>query len=105
MGKAQGNNQICDRNSCRIQEESKNPPDITFSPWKDVKRTEGHKTQIAKTQILKEMNQKVGDARQKWAENLVGEVENAKGHTRMFKAAKAQHVKHQKILFMHHDQE
>ena len=82
MGKAQGNNQMCDRNSCRIQEESKNPPDITFSPWKDVKRTEGHKTQIAKTQILKEMNQKVGDARQKWAKNLVGEVENAKGHTR-----------------------
>ena len=55
--------------------------------------------------MLKEMNQKVGDARQKWAENLVGEVENAKGHTRMFKAAKAQHMKHQKILFMHHDQE
>ena len=47
--------------------------------------------------ILKEMNQKVRDAREKRAENLLGEVENVKDDTRMFKAAKVLHMKHQKI--------
>ena len=51
------------------------------------------------------MNQKVRDAREKRAEDLVGEVENAKDDTRMFKAAKALHMKHQKIQFVHDDQE
>ena len=51
------------------------------------------------------MNQKVRDAREKRAEDLVGEVEKAKDDTRMFKAAKALHMKHQKIQFVHHDQE
>ena len=37
------------------------------------------------------------DVREKRAEDLVGEVENAKDDTRMFKAAKALHMKHQKI--------
>ena len=43
------------------------------------------------------MNQKVRDAREKRAEDLVGEVENAKDDTQMFKAAKALHMKHQKM--------
>ena len=51
------------------------------------------------------MNQKVGDAREKRAENLVREVENINNDTRMFKAAKALHMKHQKIQFVHDDQE
>ena len=51
------------------------------------------------------MNQKVGDAREKRAEDLVGEVENTNNDTRMFKAAKALHMKHQKIPFVHDDQE
>ena len=51
------------------------------------------------------MNQKVRDAREKRAEDLVGEVENAKDDTRMFKAVKALHMKHQKIQFVHDDQE
>ena len=38
------------------------------------------------------MNQKVRDAREKRAEDLVGEVENAKDDTQMFKAAKSQHM-------------
>ena len=50
------------------------------------------------------MNQKVRDARER-AEGLVKEVENAKDDTRMFKAAKALHMKHQKIQFVHDDQE
>ena len=59
----------------------------------------------SRKKILKEMNQKVRDAREKRAENLVGEVENAKDGTQMFKAAKALHMKHQKIQFVHDDQE
>ena len=59
----------------------------------------------SRKKILKEMNQKVRDAREKRAENLVGEVENAKDDTRMFKAAKALHMKYQKIQFVHDDQE
>ena len=51
------------------------------------------------------MNQKVEDAREKRAENLVREVENINNDTRMFKAAKALHMKHQKIQFVHDDQE
>ena len=59
----------------------------------------------SRKEILKEMNQKVRDAREKRTEDLVGEVEKAKDDTRMFKAAKALHMKHQKIQFVHHDQE
>ena len=59
----------------------------------------------SRNEILKEMNQKVRDARKKWAEDLVEEVENAKDHTRMFKAAKALHMKYQKIQSVHDDQE
>ena len=59
----------------------------------------------SKKKILKEMNQKVRDARGKRAGDLAGEVENAKDHTRMFKAAKALHMKHQKIQCVHENQE
>ena len=48
----------------------------------------------SKKKILKEMNQKVRDAREKRADDLVGEVEKAKKDTRMFKVAKALHIKH-----------
>ena len=51
------------------------------------------------------MNQKVRDAREKRAEGLVGEIENAKDDTWTFKAAKALHRKHQKIQFVHDDKE
>ena len=59
----------------------------------------------SRREILKEMNHKVRDAAEKRAENLVGEVENAKDDTLMFRAAKALHMKHQKIQFVHDDQE
>ena len=51
------------------------------------------------------MNQKVRDARENRARDLVEEVENAKDDTGMFKAAKALHMKHQKIHYVHDDQE
>ena len=41
----------------------------------------------------------------KRVKELVGEVENVKDSTWMFKAAKALHMKHQKIQFVHDDQE
>ena len=51
------------------------------------------------------MNRKVRDARANRARDLVEEVENAKDDTGMFKAANALHMKHQKIHFVHDDQE
>ena len=59
----------------------------------------------SRKEILKEMNQKVRDAKEKRAEDLVGEIENAKDDTWMFKAAKSLNMKHQKIQFAHDDQE
>ena len=44
--------------------------------------------------ILKEMSQRVKEAKEKRAEELVGEIETAKDDTRMFKAAKALYTKH-----------
>ena len=41
----------------------------------------------------------------KRAEDLVGEVENIKDDTQMFKVAKALLMKHQKIQFVQDDQE
>ena len=59
----------------------------------------------SKKEILKEINQKVIDVREKKAEDLVGEGGNAKNKTQIFKAAKALHMKHQLIQFVHDDQE
>ena len=84
---------------------SKEQKDIRFK-IENCKDSEKNK-QLRKPRknILKEMNHKVRDAREKRAENLVGEVENAKDDTRMFKAPKALHMKHQKIQFVHDGQE
>ena len=59
----------------------------------------------SRKEILKEMNQKVRDPREKRTEDLVGEVEKTKDYTRMFKAAKALHMKHQNIQLVHDDYE
>ena len=40
----------------------------------------------------------------KRAEDLLGEVENAKDDTQMFKVVKALHMKHQRIQFMYKEQ-
>ena len=40
----------------------------------------------------------------KRAEDLLGEVENAKDDTRMFKVVKALHMKHQRTQFMYQEQ-
>ena len=58
-----------------------------------------------RNKILKEMGQKVRNAKEQIAEELVGEEENAKDDTKMFKAVKALHMKHRKINFIHDDQE
>ena len=65
------------------------------------------KKQLRKSRkkILKEMNQKVRGAREKRAEDLLGELENSKDDIRMFKSAKALHMKHQQIQFVHDNQE
>ena len=96
------NHQISDPDLERMSKEQKEIR-LQIENCKDPEKNK--QLRKSRKEILKEMNQKVRDAREKRAEDLVGEVENAKDHTRMFKAAKAQHMKHQKILFMHHDQE
>ena len=58
----------------------------------------------SRKEILKKMKQKVRDAREKRAEDPVGKVQNAKDDTRMFKAEKTLHMKHQKIQFVHDNQ-
>ena len=58
-----------------------------------------------KKKILKQMNHKIKDAKDKLAEDLVGEIENAKDDTRMFKAAKVLYNKHQRVQFVHEEQE
>ena len=58
----------------------------------------------SRKEILKKMKQKVRDAREKRAEDPIGKVQNAKDDTRMFKAEKTLHMKHQKIQFVHDNQ-
>ena len=96
------NHQISDPDLERMSNEHKDKR-LQIENCKDPEKNK----QLIKSrkEIVKEMNQKVGDAREKRAEDLVGEVENAKDDTRMFKAAKALHMKHQKIQFVHDDQE
>ena len=88
------NHQISDPDLERLSKEQKDKR-LQIENCKDPEKNK----QLIKSrkEIVKEMNQKVGDAREKRAEDLVGEVENAKDDTRMFKAAKALHMKHQKI--------
>ena len=96
------NHQISDPDLERMSKEQKDIR-LQIENYKDSEKNK--QLRKSRNEILKEMNQKVRDAREKRAEDLVGEVENAKDDTRMFKAAKALHMKHQKIQFVHDDQE
>ena len=59
----------------------------------------------SRKKILKQISYKINDAREKLAEDLVGEVENAKDDTKMFKAAKALYTRQQRIQFVHDEQD
>ena len=59
----------------------------------------------SRKKILKQISYKINDAREKLAEDLLGEVENAKDDTKMFKAAKALYTRHQRIQFVHDEQD
>ena len=96
------NHQISDPDLERMSKEQKDIR-LQIENYKDSEKNK--QLRKSRNEILKEMNQKVRDAREKRAEDLVGEVENAKDHTRMFKAAKALRMKHQKIQLVHDDQE
>ena len=61
------------------------------------------------TQQIKNGNMQANESqnqqrKKKLAEDLVGEIENAKYDKRMFKAAKFLHNKHQKVQFVHDEQ-
>ena len=90
--KKKGNNhQILDPD---LEKMSKEQKDIRLQTenCKDPEKNE--QLRKSRKKILKEINQKVRDAREKRAEDLVGEVENAKDDIQMFKAAKVLHTKH-----------
>jgi hypothetical protein len=55
----------------------------------------------ARKALLKQTKTKVKEANEKRIDELIAEVENAKDDTRMFKAVKALTTKHQKINFVH----
>ena len=59
----------------------------------------------SRKKILKQISYKINHAREKLAEDLVGEVENAKDDTKMFKAAKALYTRQQRIQFVHDEQD
>ena len=59
----------------------------------------------SRKKILKQISYKINHAREKLAEDLVGEVENAKDATKMFKAAKALYTRQQRIQFVHDEQD
>ena len=88
-----------------LEEVSKEQKDIRLQIGNCKDPEKNKQLKKSRNEKLKEINQKVRDAREKRAEHLVGEVENAKGDNRMFKAVKALHMKHQKIQFVHGDQE
>ena len=50
----------------------------------------------SRKKILKQISHKIKEAKEKLAEDLVGEIENAKDDTKMFKAAKVLYAKHQR---------
>ena len=50
----------------------------------------------SRKKILKQISHKIKEAKEKLAEDLVGEIENAKDDTKMFKAAKVLYTKHQR---------
>ena len=53
----------------------------------------------SRKKILKQISHKIKEAKEKLAEDLVGEIENAKDDTKMFKAAKVLYTKHQRPYF------
>ena len=54
--------------------------------------------------ILKKMNHRIKEIRERRTEELVKEIEIAKDDTKMFKAAKALYTKHNKVHFVHDEQ-
>ena len=68
-----------------------------------------HQLKAVRKSILKEMNKKVKDIKEKRAEELVNEIETeietAKDNNRMFKAVKALYTKHKRIHFVHDENE
>ena len=59
----------------------------------------------SRKKILKQISHKIKDAKEKPAEKLVGEIENAKYDTEMYKAAKVLYTKLQRVQFVHDEQE
>ena len=58
----------------------------------------------SRKKILKQINEHIKDAKEKLADYLVGEIENPKDDTIMFKAAKFLYTKHQRVQFVHDKQ-
>ena len=96
------NHQVSDLDLDRMSTEQK---DIRLHIENCKDQEKNKQLRKSKKEILKEINQKVIDVREKKAEDLVGEGGYAKNKTQIFKAAKARHMKHQLVQFVHDDQE
>ena len=93
------NYQISDPDLERMSKEQKDKR-LQIQNCKDPEKNK--QLRKSRNEILKKMNQKVRYAREKRAEDL---VKNGKDDTQMLKAAEALFMKHQKIQFVHDDQE
>ena len=88
-----------------IEKMSKEQKDLRLLIQKCQNHEQIKQLRKSRKKILKQISYKINDAREKLAEDLLGEVENAKDDTKMFKAAKALYTRHQRIQFVHDEQD
>ena len=88
-----------------IEKMSKEQKDLRLQIQKCQNHEQIKQLRKSRKKILKQISYKINDAREKLAEDLLGEVENAKDDTKMFKAAKALYTRHQRIQFVHDEQD
>ena len=88
-----------------IKRMSKEQKDLRLQIEKCQNHNQIKQIRKSRTKILKQISHKTKDAKDKPAEDLVGEIENAKDDTKMYKAAKVLYIKHQRVQFVYDEQE
>ena len=87
-----------------IERMSKEQKDLKRQIQKCQNHEQMKQIRKSRKKIHKQMSHKMKDAKEKLAEDLVGEIENAKDDKKMFKAAKVMYTKHQRVRFAHDEQ-
>ena len=88
-----------------IERMSKEQKDLRLQLEKCQNHDQIKKIRKSRNKILKQISHKTKDAKEKPAQDLVGEIENAKDDTKMYKATKVLYIKHQRVQFVHDEQE